>query len=70
MVYMSKLTGPTAEFEFKRGSSSSVKVGFKKPVSKEWNVVISPMHEKVFNFHSFGLQHTGLLDARVGLSKL
>ena len=46
-VYQSGVTGPTAEFQFKRGSNSSVKVGFKKLRTKEWNVTISPEHDKV-----------------------
>ena len=46
-VYQSEVTGPTAEFLFKRGSNSSVKVGYKKLKTKEWNVTISPDHDKV-----------------------
>ena len=46
-VYQSEVTGPTAEFQFKRGSNSSVKVGYKKLKAKEWNVTISPEHDKV-----------------------
>ena len=46
-VYQSEVTGPTAEFQFKRGSNSSVKVGFKKLKTKEWNVTLSPEHNTV-----------------------
>ena len=45
--YQSEVTGPTAEFQFKRGSNSSVKVGYKKLKTKEWHVAISPEHDKV-----------------------
>ena len=48
-VYKTKITGPTAEFQFKRGSNSSVIVGFKKLKTKEWNVTISPEHNKVYD---------------------
>ena len=46
-VYQSEVTGPTTEFKFKRGSNSSVKVGYKKLKTKEWNVTSSPEHDKV-----------------------
>ena len=46
-VYQSEATGLTAEFQFKRGSNYSVKVGYKKLKTKEWNVSISPEHDKV-----------------------
>ena len=49
-VYQSEVTGPTAEFQFKHGSNSSVKVGYKKLKTKEWNVTISPEHDKVHYF--------------------
>ena len=47
-VYKTEDTGPTAEFEFKRGYNPSIKVGFKKVITKEWNVTISLEHDKVY----------------------
>ena len=46
-VYQSEATGPTAEFQFKHGFNSSVKVGYKKLKTKEWHVTSSPEHDKV-----------------------
>ena len=46
-VYQSEVTGPTVEFQFKLGFNFSVKVGYKKLKTKEWNVTISPEHDKV-----------------------
>ena len=45
-IYKTEVIGPV-QFQFKRGSNSSVKVGFKKLKTKEWNVTISPEHDKV-----------------------
>ena len=43
-----EVTGPTAEFEFKRGYNPSVKIGF-KVLTKEWNVKNCSEHNKVYN---------------------
>ena len=43
-----EVTGPTAEFEFKRGYNPSVKVGFKKVLTKEWNVKNCSEQDKVY----------------------
>ena len=48
-VYQSEATGPSAEFQFKRSSNSSVKVDFEK--AKGWNVTIIPEHNKVHTTH-------------------
>ena len=45
-VYQSDITGPSVEFQFKRGSNASVKLG-KLRKTKEWKVTINPDHNKV-----------------------